>query len=371
MIAQDYRKTALTHRVGLAAAKPAASNVLAGTLYYSTDTGTLERSNGSGWEPFASTSSGGGLVAHAATHDVGGTDELINAAWVSQPNTFEGDQTIDGDLFVTGTITPVTKEILEKINKLIGDPTGSRMLMSSNYVSGLSLRHDEDAEMGRIACGNYDTQTYQPLVIESEDFKVKTGFSPPGLREHLRVHPSGGVTVGEETDHDVDPGIGVVKAYQFIPTIQGPQGPKGDTGPVGPGAVPIEGSWTPVFRGDGGGVGPTYLHNYGQYVKLGRAVIIIGSVQLSSKGSMVGNILLDGLPFQSQALAYSAITTGRFAPLNLGGINYFPSIAVWPGTSYGYMQLTRTDGTAIILLQGLHLADDTIMFFSGVYIAAS
>jgi Collagen triple helix repeat (20 copies) len=55
LLEQDYRKTAKTHRVGLAADKPNASDVLSGTLYYSSDTLTLERSNGSIWEAYAGT----------------------------------------------------------------------------------------------------------------------------------------------------------------------------------------------------------------------------------------------------------------------------------------------------------------------------
>jgi hypothetical protein len=50
---QDYRKTAFTHRVGTAAARPAAADVLPGTLYYSTDTGALERSTGAAWAAFS------------------------------------------------------------------------------------------------------------------------------------------------------------------------------------------------------------------------------------------------------------------------------------------------------------------------------
>jgi len=257
---QSYRKTEFIHRVGLAVNKPNAANVLAGTLYYSTDTGFLERSNGTGWELFASTGGGGGaLTPHASTHEPGGTDEIPAAAWITQPNIFEGDQTVDGDLFVTGTITPVSQAQLDRINQLIGDPTGSRMLMSSNYQSGLSLRHDEDLELGRIACGNYDAQTYQPLIVETESFHVKTGISPV-LEEHLRVHPSGGITVG--VDHSVDPGTGVVKAVEFIPSIQGPQGEKGDTGDIGPtgpqGMQGIPGPQGP--KGDTGPAGPLIVH---------------------------------------------------------------------------------------------------------------
>lgn len=53
---QDFRSTDKTHRSGLAVDKPAAADVLPGTLYFSTDTSALERSDGITW----STYSGGG-----------------------------------------------------------------------------------------------------------------------------------------------------------------------------------------------------------------------------------------------------------------------------------------------------------------------
>ena len=54
-LVQAYRKTEFTHRVGLASERPTASEVLIGTLYFSTDTLALERSNGFAWEAYAGT----------------------------------------------------------------------------------------------------------------------------------------------------------------------------------------------------------------------------------------------------------------------------------------------------------------------------
>jgi len=51
---QRYKKTEYIHRAGLAASRPNAGNVLTGTLYFSTDTGELERSNGTIWESYSS-----------------------------------------------------------------------------------------------------------------------------------------------------------------------------------------------------------------------------------------------------------------------------------------------------------------------------
>ena len=140
-------------------------------------------------------------------------------ARTNQSNTFEGDQTIDGDLFVTGEVNPVLlREQLPKIAALegrawpVGDPVGSRTLMSKSLVSGLSVRHDEAAALGKITVGNYDAQVYQPFEFEVQSLRVQTGLAPGTSAEHLRVHPSGGVTVGDGADHATDPGVGVLHA---------------------------------------------------------------------------------------------------------------------------------------------------------------
>lgn len=51
---QTYRKTALIHRIGLAAERPPVNEVLTGTLWHSSDTGATERSNGVVWETYFS-----------------------------------------------------------------------------------------------------------------------------------------------------------------------------------------------------------------------------------------------------------------------------------------------------------------------------
>lgn len=199
---------------GTRAAQPAAADVVPGTLYGVTDEGdVVERSNGTVWEAYGPTGGGGGApAAHHATHEPGGSDALLDAAWTDAANIFAADQTVDGDLFVTGTVNPLSDAQRDQINALIGDPTGARTLMSSSFVSGLSLRHDEAVARGRIACGNYDTQTYQPLAFEVEALEVHTGVSPASRVEHVRVHPLGGLTVGEGADHATDPGVGIIRA---------------------------------------------------------------------------------------------------------------------------------------------------------------
>jgi len=199
---------------GLRADQPAAAEVVPGTLYSVTDeSNRLERSDGAAWALYAPTGGAGGAPdPHHATHEPGGSDALVDVAWTDAPNIFAADQTVDGDLFVTGTVNPLTDAQRDQINALTGEEGGARTLMSSSFVSGLSLRHDEAVARGRIACGNYDTQTYQPLAFEVEALEVHTGISPASRVEHVRVHPLGGVTVGEGAEHDTDPGLGMIKA---------------------------------------------------------------------------------------------------------------------------------------------------------------
>jgi len=120
---QDYRKTGSVHRIGLAANRPNAGDVLTGTLYFSTDTGVLARSNGSAWENYAPPAAQG-VPAHHTTHEPGGTDALTivdggillpssvkdaalsaNVALRNVNNSFSADQTFGGAVGVIGSIS--------------------------------------------------------------------------------------------------------------------------------------------------------------------------------------------------------------------------------------------------------------------------
>jgi len=56
----DYRKTRYTHRRDTRANQPLASSVLNGTLYFVTDEGVTERSNGTTWETYSGSGSSSG-----------------------------------------------------------------------------------------------------------------------------------------------------------------------------------------------------------------------------------------------------------------------------------------------------------------------
>lgn len=71
---QNYRKTRKTQDRGTRANQPLANDVLNGTIYYVTDEGVLERSNGTIWESYSSSSSSSGLQGPPGMDGIGGED---------------------------------------------------------------------------------------------------------------------------------------------------------------------------------------------------------------------------------------------------------------------------------------------------------
>ena len=62
-----------------------------------------------------------------------------------------------------------------------------------------------------------------------------------------------------------------------------------------------EGTWTPVIGGAGGTSGQTYANQVGLYAKVGQLVACTFNVTLSNKGTITGNVQIEGLPFTSHA----------------------------------------------------------------------
>jgi hypothetical protein len=58
-----------------------------------------------------------------------------------------------------------------------------------------------------------------------------------------------------------------------------------------------EGTWTPVIGGAGGTSGQTYTSQSGTYVKIGKQVWFGGEAVLTNKGTITGDVQIQGLPF--------------------------------------------------------------------------
>jgi hypothetical protein len=105
-----------------------------------------------------------------------------------------------------------------------------------------------------------------------------------------------------------------------------------------------EGTWTPTITfgaTSGSGTGVTYGYQSGTYTKIGRAVVCVGEVVLSNKGSSTGNARITGFPFTNGA-GRGSITYGNVNGMSSTGfINSFIEGNAAYSNSYG----TNTSGT--------------------------
>lgn len=93
---QDYRKTEFTHRIGLASARPSAADVLIGTLYFSSDTFILERSNGVIWSLYGGGSGISSLTSSIGPSGIDGLDGEDSIPGIQGPTGPQGSQGIQG-----------------------------------------------------------------------------------------------------------------------------------------------------------------------------------------------------------------------------------------------------------------------------------
>lgn len=70
-----------------------------------------------------------------------------------------------------------------------------------------------------------------------------------------------------------------------------------------------EGTWTPVIGGAGGTSGQTYGTRFGTYTKFGRVVVVNGGINLTTKGTITGNVQIQGLPFAAANTGVPAVIT--------------------------------------------------------------
>lgn len=66
---------------------------------------------------------------------------------------------------------------------------------------------------------------------------------------------------------------------------------------------PQYGEWTPVIGGSGGTSGQTYSVQVGRYIKIGKFVVVKCTAALTNKGTITGNVEIQGLPFPAENVA--------------------------------------------------------------------
>lgn len=151
---QDYRNTDQTHRIGLAADRPAAADVLPGTLYFSTNTLVLERSDGVAWANYSP--SGGTPGVQGGIGPSGLDGEVVDNYLLFQGQ--QGPTGATGSSGAPGSLGPpgLEGESLEEYS-LIPGPQGAA---GPQGVTGILVVEADEPEL--------------PLMIPGRDGTVGT-----------------------------------------------------------------------------------------------------------------------------------------------------------------------------------------------------
>lgn len=126
-----------------------------------------------------------------------------------------------------------------------------------------------------------------------------------------------------------------------------------------------ENTWTPVLGGAGGTSGQTYTLQQGYYLKIGQLVVAHFYVVLSAKGTITGNVQIQGLPFTCANIMNAMPVALYFASLATNWISVLASVAANTTTAavVGNQAAATTNTTA---LGTADIANNTLI--SGVLI---
>ncbi len=138
---------------------------------------------------------------------------------------------------------------------------------------------------------------------------------------------------------------------------------KGVGNPAGLVAV-TAGSWTPLVS-DGTNDATMGSQTDGRYTKIGRTVHIFGRVRLTSKGSMSGNLQIEGLPFSAADLEHSVTFGYQVNLLVTAG----ETVGGWVATGATVITLRLNDTTTgSSNLQDGELTNTSDLMFSFIYL---
>ena len=131
-----------------------------------------------------------------------------------------------------------------------------------------------------------------------------------------------------------------------------------------------EGIFTPIFGGSGTTSGQVYTTQIGRYVKIGKIVHAAGRVQLSTKGTITGDIQIKSLPFTVVNV------TGYFPVGPIGGWSLatayvFVCSELTPNTTDAVLVAATAAATSLSVLATANLNDTSALDFLFTYETAA
>ena len=131
------------------------------------------------------------------------------------------------------------------------------------------------------------------------------------------------------------------------------------------------GTWTPVLGGEGGTSGQTYARQIGSYFKIGPKVFCDYYIELTTAGTLTGNVVIKGLPFVSAGspTATGSVQVGRWAGLatNWNALTGYVPIS----SQYGYVLGTTVAAASTVFLADADIGNATTLWGTVQYLAVT
>jgi len=121
-----------------------------------------------------------------------------------------------------------------------------------------------------------------------------------------------------------------------------------------------EGTWVPTLQFAGSSVGVQYSNRIGIYTKVGRIVHFSGRIDLTSKGTSVGDATIFGLPFAANTGAASVGYQSSIAPSDKQAMLTIDASS---------LIVRYASGTSTALSYNSDFSNNSIIIFAGTYAA--
>lgn len=133
-----------------------------------------------------------------------------------------------------------------------------------------------------------------------------------------------------------------------------------------------EGTWTPVLGGTGGTSGQSYASQHGEYVKIGKLVVANGTITFTDKGTLTGDLQIQGLPFTSGASDDGTGYFGDFDGTVASPESSWVASVILSGVTTSLLRNKGTDAaTSMGSMDTSDIAADLAFQWTGIYRASA
>lgn len=219
---------------------------------------------------------------------------------VSPLTSFSVDGTPRGVMLSVNDDSSITNDICvsaQKFTATANQPSHLNLSRSRGTVAtGATIVQDGD-EVGLLSCTAYDGSGSYRAVARILASVHQTGPSSGAMGGKLQIQVTASGTVGGTGVITIDNDL-VVSLDQGQLKFPATMNPSSNANTLDDYE---EGAWTPTVSGATSATGVTYSQQTGSYRKVGDKVDCFYSITLSATGTIVGNLIIAGLPFAVRA----------------------------------------------------------------------